>query len=1028
MIDGGLPSIGPQHGKGDGIRTPRAGRPEPPLASPQDGPRSARNPSGHRDRGPLRETIRLRRFFFDDITRGVEPTLPLHYDVLMPSRRAKESALDHLRYRYVDFVCPTATAWHGMLDGPDEQDPVDTQQLMEFFSKAEPRTRIDAYPMYLLMRDLLHRQLNGKMQLQHKEAETLRVENEQLKQQLQNQTERISGLEQELSASGEELRTAELVRKHKQEADEAMKEVRKMSANLNAKRFELAVSRETASHLKTDLEQKQQELVEQQDEHAQWTFVELEAMLSEALDQRGPDDQTLVQAFMLLGEEKSGRLHDRMKRAYPTLFKPRTKYKFIVSGLGKQGEKDAKDVEEEGSGLKRGNARKRRERAEDKEENLKRHLHRGGLTKEEEADILLQLADLEEEKLIQHELEELQCKQQSGNLTAEEREFLHQLEILERDKDRKYIAEQVAAGVITEADAVTQLSSLDDAQDMANGEAKILAMMKSGDLSGKELSQAKLHLENMDHDTKLATTVSKQQSTRNGDSSSIENEVSDMVHQADHLRRRLMDPNLTEAQRKKLSMDLENLEAALEATFQTTMQMNSTDECMALKNRSLDVEKQLRQEGLSEKDKKQLQAELVVLSAAVEGTSRRADTVRSLFKQTVHNVLVQTRSMRSMFSKLNRGKVDHAALETLMQQKEEVLADIHANVERGTDLRAISQAQLAADQAKAEMLSTGLYGADELKTMTASELRESIQDHAERRKALTANAETQTQEHYVGIRKVEECLSKYVEWDKNVELDKNAAMNPTGDKKISHTMEKPKSHPRTKIKKSDKKPTVATDGHSAHGKQDGSLRAPSYHSNALTHAPGIARAKPTSVDDIRERTAKLIYTKIMLDSKMDASMMRRTCMPDFVQENFKNQYGLESIATKHVYSFAAGVLANDKAHQPDRLVQLLGRLAGIAKPEKYSSVEVNFIMDLLDSLFVSTSAGDRLQDALLANLFVDAQLVREKLRLLLTAYTEPWHHEIMQTVEKQVRAGKFKHALLVRATRKRCFAQVACCG
>ena len=42
------------------------------------------------------------------------------------------------------------------------------------------------------------------------------------------------------------------------------------------------------------------------------------------------------------------------------------------------------------------------------------------------------------------------------------------------------------------------------------------------------------------------------------------------------------------------------------------------------------------------------------------------------------------------------------------------------------------------------------------------------------------------------------------------------------------------------------------------------------------------RAKPHSIADIQERVAKLIRAKILQDIKLDESMMKRTCLPDFV--------------------------------------------------------------------------------------------------------------------------------------------------
>ena len=187
------------------------------------------------------------------------------------------------------------------------------------------------------------------------------------------------------------------------------------------------------------------------------------------------------------------------------------------------------------------------------------------------------------------------------------------------------------------------------------------------------------------------------------------------------------------------------------------------------------------------------------------------------------------------------------------------------------------------------------------------------------------------------------------------------------------------------------------------------LRAKSYHATALTNMKAISHARPDKRADVRERSAKLIQVKIQQDKKMDAAMMRRECMPDFVQQDFIQRYGLETIAAKHVHKFAAGVFANEKEEEPDRLVKLMGRLAGILKPESYSSVEVNFVMDLLDLLFASKSTLSLLPDALMHNAFVDCDLVHQKVHLLLTAYVEPWHPEVMRSLEDSICSGKLNH-------------------
>ena len=185
----------------------------------------------------------------------------------------------------------------------------------------------------------------------------------------------------------------------------------------------------------------------------------------------------------------------------------------------------------------------------------------------------------------------------------------------------------------------------------------------------------------------------------------------------------------------------------------------------------------------------------------------------------------------------------------------------------------------------------------------------------------------------------------------------------------------------------------------ARQKEDPSMRI-SFHSRALTNTAAIEQAKPQKLKDVKDRVVKLIHAKVMLDKKLDEASIRRTAMPDFIQEQILNQYGLESIATKHTHTFAAGIWANEKEDQPDRLVQIFGRLSGVLNPEKYSSMEVNFVMDLLELCFVATKAAKRLQNALLKNQCVDRALVHDKCSQLLQAYRENWHKDLVHDLQE----------------------------
>lgn len=881
----------------------------------------------------------------------------------MPSQNpGKDSALDHLRYRYVDFMCPTPTAWHGMLDGVDEHGVVECQQLMNFFAVAEPRTRIDAYPMYLLLRDILQRQLNGVLNIQHQEAQALRVENSQLKQQLDSQTDHIADLEQQLSKSGEDLRKAEIVRKAKEEAEAALQRAEDTLAELRTNKFSLAAYRNKMRKLEAKVQQIEHDH-EHEHEHAEWNFVDLSTMLAEALEQRGPDDQTLDQAFLLLGEENSKKLHLRLKRTHPMLVKDKVKYKFLFSGSPIA---DAQRSEE-----------------------LQTRLHEGAVNSaEKEAEILRHLAHLEETELLQREEEDLRLKLRTGDVSAEEQaqahERLHQVENFQRDKMRKETAAKLATGEISEEDAHLALQSLDDADFAAQQQAELVRKLTSGELAGEEIARVQAELEHIEHETHLATTSLGEEEFGENGFESVEKGAQEMVQKADHLRRRLMEPNLTAAQRKKLSAELDDVERAAEEVFQATMKIDSKAEAGEMVNRAREIEEQLQSPALSDEKRQRLQAEAGIVQTATDGSARRTEQVRAVWKRNMHDIMVQVRIMKSVLGKYSRGVIDHEMLKKTMKEKAGVLSAIESSVQNAVDLRTVSNAQLTTDQQKAEVVSSGLYSSDDLSKMAPTELRMTMHEHAEKRKVKTVETEMQTEEKLLGVRKVEECLSKHVAWDPGVQK-------------------------RTKKRYKAKKATVASDGHTHHEKEDPMLRAKSYHSTALTNVEAISHARPDKLADTRDRSAKLIQLKIKHDKKMDTAMMRRDCMPDFVQQDFIQRYGLETIAAKHVHSFAAGVFANEKQKEPDRLVKLMGRLAGILKPERYSSVEVNFVMDLLDLLFSSKSALALLPDALMQNAFVDCDLVRQKVHLLLTAYVETWHPDLMKSLEENICCGELNH-------------------
>lgn len=343
-----------------------------------------------------------------------------------------------------------------------------------------------------------------------------------------------------------------------------------------------------------------------------------------------------------------------------------------------------------------------------------------------------------------------------------------------------------------------------------------------------------------------------------------------------------------------------------------------------------------------------------------------------------------------------------------------------------------------------------MYTQDELAKLSPAELREKMAEVAQHRKVPMVNAETQTREKIVGMRKLEEVLSKYVVWDSgecsviglllpaacccccgccfvlcrarpsavSTQPDFGGGSDVGFPSKLTRicpaagTAAKDKVRKRSKtnsgpdqIAKSSKSTTKAQ--HMAMDKREKADRnlQVNFHNRALTNKTAIEKAKPQKPRDVKDRVCKLIHAKVMLDKKHDEASIKRTAMPDFVQEQFLNQFGLESIATKHTHGFAAGIWANETVENGDHLVRIFGRLAGILEPEKYSSMQVNFVMDMLDCLFVSSRAAHRLQEALMKNQPVDRALVHEKCAQLMTAYREDWHKDLISDLDEHVLDG-----------------------
>ena len=373
--------------------------PSAPGGAPADSPR--RRSRRRKGDGP-----RVRRYYFHELTRTVKPSLPLHYDILLDDAKAKDHDTDVLRYRYVDFVCPPATAWRELLAGGDEQDEedaVDMARLSQFLNEAEPRTRIDAYPMYVLLRDLLRRQLNGTLRLRHGEAERAQAQNEALAEELEAMRRRAEAAERQQEES---RRLADELAALKEQAERRSAEAEELLRELTSSKFKLAAARAKdsgpaqpepeptagavgqkgqaslasqsarmdafaagshdaivdpsrlsgtipgAAEKQEEEESGEEEKGEEASEH-KWTCADMAHMLREALE--SPADQRLQQTFGVMGEDECRKLLLQISRAHPALAKVRTKYKFIIV-QGKERRVEEKHKPSQMSGLAAGMA------------------------------------------------------------------------------------------------------------------------------------------------------------------------------------------------------------------------------------------------------------------------------------------------------------------------------------------------------------------------------------------------------------------------------------------------------------------------------------------------------------------------------------------------------------------------------------------------------------------------------------------------------------------------------------------------
>ena len=198
---------------------------------------------------PLR-TVK-RRFFSNTISgldtasgheksMSVAPTMS-HFDVKI---QTSETKLDHLRMYYCDFFDPSCRAESPITA---DQRTIEVDKMCEWLLRVSPRTRFDAYPLWIITKDILRRFVSRDVALLDRHAAAQRERIEQLGAALNRTTWDLQQAEQRLlTFRSEAERVADLTR----EAEE-------WKGRAAALQLELARSQDGAAQLKQQLERQE---------------------------------------------------------------------------------------------------------------------------------------------------------------------------------------------------------------------------------------------------------------------------------------------------------------------------------------------------------------------------------------------------------------------------------------------------------------------------------------------------------------------------------------------------------------------------------------------------------------------------------------------------------------------------------------------------------------------------------------------------------------------------------------------------
>eukprot|EP00960_Hanusia_phi_P052169 761298-Hanusia_phi.AAC.2 len=155
------------------------------------------------------------------------PPLPLrmkHFDVSLPKdQHNQEGPADYLRFYYCDFLNPQEhEETLSSLKEAWEKKKEDAMTFFEWVSHVQPRAKTDAYPLFLIVQEMLRLSLQDKLEMQLAELSTAQETIEMMDGNTAELKEKIERLEEDLEITCENLKNARFDLEKERELNKAL--------------------------------------------------------------------------------------------------------------------------------------------------------------------------------------------------------------------------------------------------------------------------------------------------------------------------------------------------------------------------------------------------------------------------------------------------------------------------------------------------------------------------------------------------------------------------------------------------------------------------------------------------------------------------------------------------------------------------------------------------------------------------------------------------------------------------------------